>query len=582
MAGVPRAWYQATGFLSALARSDQPECRRLYDDVYRFTKGTYARRATALSAGRPLTLVAGTAGTGGGDLQRLTDGSWDTVGDHPERALQWRGGSACLRLDLGEAHVVSNLRLHLRGPTAVDRVHLALSRDGSAWDAVPVTLALAYDPRAGPGFDVLTFPPRVARWVEVRLAWPADTVVELDEILLPPDGDLLWDSRRRNAAGRVEWVLPAPRVVQTVRIAPVSAATAAAADVRLGQERLDAAAGTVSEGWLEWPLPPRLLETLSVHLPGVPETALRAEAIAAENRALGCPYALSPAAPSTYPDRGGELTDGQLSEAGFGDGRTVGWYDAPPTLFLGAGATAALERLRIHAQGGGYAAVEFPTSVEIATAAADGTWDVLLPRLRPLTFAIAPGAPETCRLGWAEVPLAGVSARQLRIRFLQAGGWTMLSEIEVLRQDRNLAHQAAYQLTPQPTSAARYSDNRGLLTDGALSSGSGWQGCVGWNSGSPEITLDLQAVTPIRLLAVHVVGGGAGAAFLPDRIDVRLSADGIAWSPAGQATCARGESGSEAIPAAMLLILPEPCPARYLRLNLQRHGWAMLHEIEVY
>ncbi len=582
MTGTPRAWYQATGFLSALANSAQTECRRLYDDVYRFTKGTYQRRATMLSAGRPVARVPESAETSPDDLRRLTDGSWDCAGDQPERALRLLGGSACLRLDLGESRVVSNLRLHRRGPTAVDGVRLALSRDGTTWAAAPTRVAVADDPPTGPGFHILTFSPAVARWLEISLAWPPGAALELDEMLVPPDGDLLWDSRRRDTADGSEWTLPSARVVQAVRVAPAGADSVATADVRLNQERLDTAAATQSEGWLEWRLPPRPLATLSVHLPGVAAAAVRAEAIAAPNRALGCPYSLAPAFPATYADAGSELTDGQLTEAGFGDGRTVGWYGNPPTVFLDLGAVASLDTLRLHAQGGGYAAVQFPQRIEVAVAAADGTWRVLPPGLRPLTFSVEAGAAETRTLGWTTVPLAGVTAQRLRLRLIQADGWTMLSEIEVQSQGRNLARQASYQLQPQPTSTAKYADNHGLLTDGATSPGGGWEGCVGWDSGTPEITLDLQTTTAIRLVVIHVVGGGAGAAFLPTRLDVSLSDDGITWTSAGQATGPLSESGTEVLPAVLLLTLPEPLPARFVRLTVQRHGWAMLHEIEVY
>jgi hypothetical protein len=589
MAGVPRAWYQATDFLRNLADSPRPECRQLYDDVYRFTKGSYQRRGTTLSEGRPVSLLwALGKGSDDGDLRRLTDGSWDTRGDRPERAVRLQGGKdgggVALRLDLGEARAVTNLRLHLRGATVPEVAHSARSRDGTTWEELRAAVALAYDPHAGPGFQVLTFPPGVTRWLEVTLKWPPDALLELDEVLVPPDGNLLWDSQRRSAGGRVEWALSAPRVVGAVRVAPVSAATVAAADVRLDLERLDPAAGTVGEGWLEWRLPPRLLETLSAGLPGVPDAAVRAEALAAANRALGCPYTLNPAFPATYPDAGGELTDGQLSETGFDDGRTVGWHGTPPTVFIDLGTAAHLDAVRLHGQGGGYAAVQFPTAVEVAVADGQGNWGVLAPGLRPLRFSVDEAAPETQRLGWAEVPLGGtgVTATRLRVRFVQAGGWTMLSEIEVLSQGRNLARQATYQFQPQPTSTAKYADDQGLLTDGSTSSGSGWMGCAGWSSGTPEITLDLQAPTEISLVVVHVVGGGAGGAFFPARLEVSVSGDGSAWTPAGLATCSRAESGTEAIPAAMVLALRAPRQARFVRLTVERHGWAMLHEVEVY
>ena len=580
MTGVARAWYQGTDLIRRLAESVRPEYRQLYDDLYRFHVGTYARRPWSMAEGRP---VAVDAMGKTSSVALLTDGAWGAPGTQAGAALQLSGGAATLRLDLAEVLVVSNVRLHLRDNGVLQQVQVRTSRDGKAWEPAEAVEVSQGQIAAGPGFRLLSLWPVLARQVELVLQWQADATLELDEVVVPPDGDALWGCRGEVHGSRVEWALGVSRVLHCLRVGPFPAGQGGMATARVGDLDLPArAAGP--DGWAEWLLPPIVAHEVACTYTGNPlQTALTAVAIPARNAALRRPYTLKPAFAAKYPDSGRELTDGVVSAAGFPDGRTVGWYGVAPCVVFDLGRDQALDQLRIHAQGGGYAAVQFPGSLDIAVAGADGSWRPLPPRFRPLSFVVPADSPAARQLGWAECALGGVSARQLRLQFgTPLGGWTMLSEIEIRSHDANLATTATYALQPAPSGDDPYSDTNGFLTDGVYS-GSGWKGCAGWNQGTPEITVDLQRETPVSQIVVHLVGGGAGAVYFPERIEASLSTDGTTWTAAGTSSDRPDDRRSkDRRNGVMALRLDAPRPARFLRLVVQRHGWTMVDEVEVY
>jgi hypothetical protein len=425
--------------------------------------------------------------------------------------------------------------------------------------------------------------PALVRHLELCLRWQPGVTLELGEVIVSPGANALWECRPEIRDGWAVWDSGSARVLQCLRIGPFAREGAAGIMARVdGRQFVSREVGP--DGWAEWFLPPVLARQVAVALPaGGPVPALAAVAIPTRNLAAQRPYTLSPAFPARYPDSGRELADGAVSADGFPDGLTVGWFGVAPSVTFDLGREQPLDRLRIHAQGDGYAAVHFPAALEVAVAAEDGSWQTLPPRQRPLVFALSAEAPATRRLGWAECSLDGVVARFLRLRFATPrGGWTMLSEIEILGSGRNLAAVATYALQPAPSSESKYSDNRDCLTDGAYAT-NGWNGCAGWHEGTPEITLDLQRQVPLNLVVVHLVGGGSGAVYFPERLETYLSLDGADWVPAAVSTDRPDEgTGTECRTGVMTVHIEPPRSARFVRLVLSRRGWLMVHEVEVY
>ena len=72
--GAVRAYYQGGDVIARLAASTHPGERQLYDDLYRFHKGTYTRRPTSLAEGALPT--PGSRWHAAAPEPRLVDGTW--------------------------------------------------------------------------------------------------------------------------------------------------------------------------------------------------------------------------------------------------------------------------------------------------------------------------------------------------------------------------------------------------------------------------------------------------------------------------------------------------------------------------
>ena len=60
-------------------------------------------------------------------------------------------------------------------------------------------------------------------------------------------------------------------------------------------------------------------------LNSIPVGAVSSRSVIEDNIALGCSYEASVASHGSYPDSGGELTDGQIGINSFYDGKWAGW-----------------------------------------------------------------------------------------------------------------------------------------------------------------------------------------------------------------------------------------------------------------
>jgi len=304
------------------------------------------------------------------------------------------------------------------------------------------------------------------------------------------------------------------------------------------------------------------------------------------NLARGCPYTLDPPLEAKYPDtEGRELTDGQVTVEGFGDGKTVGWASwagvSGVTVIIDTGAVRPLEAVEVHLQGGGYGAVHFPSRTAVAVSEEGQRWSQLAAsEAGPVDGTAGPGGNPDCLLGWLRVPLHGLPGRYVKLHFWPQG-WLMLSEVRVLSGGQNVALNRPYLCHPQPTSEGKYPDNSGKLTDGFYSRPEeAWQACVGFNQADPTITVDLGGRQRLRGARVHLLGGGQGAAWFPEEMAVSLSEEGQTWEPVGSTTAHPPETG-ETVVAGFMEVYFQPREARFVRFHLRRRGWAMPDEVEV-
>ena len=622
---LPRATYQGYDTIARLCRSENPRLRALYDDLYRFHQGKYTRKKPYQFLPTPRL-----NGFNREQLECLTDRLWRTRADRSVPFVQLRSGTHTLEFNLHQGLVVSDFRVHwvftfdgsLNAPRMV-RLLLSAEASGEQFEEVAAENLLELDAQSGGSFTILHFPMRFARRARLVVEVGEGESAGLDEVLLLPAPHLLWGKELPvDGAPRDALHLLTDGVVDTggvlcrnlkvsvppeilgqyvgetlwLHFALVSQLyTEPVLTVFLNEEQLGEPITlrfSKREMWVRIDLPPdgsiRKLEltVTEKHLGAarLQEVAL----LPARNLALGRPYVLEPPFPATYPDSGTELTDGELTREGFGDGKTVGWAEFDGTsevsLVFELPQVTPVEEVAIHLQGGGYGAVHFPPFVGVSVSEDGVRWHLVSStrrppaQLEPLPLADGLGRAE---LGWLRLPMQGERARFVKLR-LKVRGWLMLSEVQILSAGQNLVLGRPYTLHPAPTSSARYADNTGKLTDGVYSTeGSGWALCAGFDQGEPSITVDLQVLKPVRLVRAHLVGGGPGAVWFPEEMRVAVSPDGRQWFPVGATRQRPPETGDK--PAiGFMAVRFAPRQARYVRFQFVRRGWLMVDELEVW
>lgn len=308
--------------------------------------------------------------------------------------------------------------------------------------------------------------------------------------------------------------------------------------------------------------------------------------------ASGASYRFTPDVPGTYPDSGTLLTDGRIAE-GFVSGGTVGWQGASVvSVMFDLGRVMPVERVEAHMQGGGAAAVNWPSQV-LGLLASDAP-----PRSGFSGLRAPPQGLTVLRAGAVAVdrrrnandtdghivltPESPTPARYVSL-MLEPNGWLMLSEVRILSGGRNVAPDATYTLRPLPSGSA-YADDGARLTDGIVAQGLERGAVTGWEDDAPrEIVVDLGASRAIHRVTVWSLRGGKYGIYGPKSIEADVSADGAAWTRLGRATGPSGpEDGSSIGPAAYAVDAPADTAARYVRIRAIRlQAWAMLSEIEV-
>jgi hypothetical protein len=599
--GAVRAYYQGYNAIAGLCTSADPALRRLYDDLYQFHKGTYKRF-------RPYQPFRAAE-------KCLTDGRWKTRPDARAKAVELSGPSAVLTLPLESPHLAGDVRVHFAGSNAPQRVSLAVGTDpaDNGLTEVATEDAVIANPEDGGGFAALTFPVQRTRSLRLKFEMKAGERVAVDEVVLMPAHHLLCglpytadpgiaDLSRcltdgvtggeamavwRNGRGEVRFDLPEAYYAETLHVHFRPLGKKAFAP----QFSVDLAAGVQAadkEGWAAVTLNrsvQHMVLTVQDSVAGVvavDEVAL----LPAKNLAAGCAYTYDPPFRAKYPDtQGSELTDGEISR-GFGDGKTVGWSKwsgvRDVTVLVDLGATRPFEAVAAHLQGGGYAAIEFPERVAVSVSEDGKKWT------RVAVSGGAPAATEShelggmrCALGWLSLPTTGARGRYVKCQFVPKG-WLMLSEIRVVSGGANVAAHQPYSIQSQPTGEETYADNAGLLTDGFYAqAGSGWKACAGFDQADPTVVADLGAVYRIGVARVHVQGGGPGGVCFPSKVSVSTSVDSQTWRLAGE-TAEHPSEENKTAAAAFMGVTFEPREARFVRFRIQKHGWAMLDEIEVF
>jgi len=328
-------------------------------------------------------------------------------------------------------------------------------------------------------------------------------------------------------------------------------------------------------------------------------TALSPGETPVDSACVGCAYTTDQNVEAQYPDRGGRLTDGEVATEGFWQGKSVGWTAAEVGITIDLGTPRAVEAVRVHLEGGGYAAVNLPDTVtaelskrqplgpqatsgrgaapEVPVPVAFATsGDVVVSSEREMGgSAHAVGTMDLVCQG------PGLEGRYVTLRFA-CRGWLMVSEIEVLSAGGNAALGASYAVRPlpDPLVGTQYADDGARLTDGRAAEGFDRSAVVGWTNRDAVVTVDLGVAMSVREVSAFVLGGGLYGIVAPPSARVECSADGEQWAPFGSA--ALTDPADNSIHAMRLLVTGSATGVRYVRFTAARPaGWTMISEVAV-
>ncbi len=577
--------YYELGIAQSFCRSANPGVRQIYEDMYRFAKGTYTRRA--FHQPLPSAPVLG-GSTPAQSTACLVDGNWRTQSLSGAQVVNLSGPKTTLTFELAGGRLIGDVRVHFTAaPSGVVvspndvTVSLSTAPSGESFVESAAIGPLALSAENGGGFGILNFPAKWARRMRLSFDIPAGQQVAVDECLVLPAAQPLWgmayaapgstgngtnltDGLAGNSAktvwnaasGQVSFNLPEARYAGSLWVHFVRQKAGAFAP----QAAVDAASGGAGaaavvlgdEAWAAVPVN-RMVSSITITLADASagEVAVDELAFLGDHPAFGKSYTLTPAFSATYPDTGNkELTDGQLS-SGFGDGRTVGWYSYNPnfaswmmpsavTVVVDLGAARALDKVEAHLLGGGSGEVNFP-SAATASFSSDGL------QWTPELFL---GAPDASPAGWMRQATAGTTGRFVKLKFWMTASWLMLSEVNVWSGGANVASGKPYSLMPQPSLAwANQVDNSAKLTDGFYAAPgviSDWDpvsSFVEFSNINPVVKLDFGGIQKIQGARGHFISNTWSGRYFPGRVDFYTSLDGAAWTLAGSTSSHPTEPG---------------------------------------
>jgi len=603
MRGAVHAYYQGRDTIARLCHSDVPADRDLYEALYQFAKGTFAGQRCRLTTSCSYRIVGPRMPEFPDNGRKLTDGRLVNDPTTADRLVGLAGTSSRIELDLGTLRRIAEveLRVATRGTLAIGLpaaaacpvyFDVATSTTGRDWQPAGRGYRWYATPseRITAGGLVAEFPAVDARFVALTVHQAAGKITLVDE-LLGESAPMLTDDALCQAASpaALEVTLRDPRHLGLVRVRSPQAAAIAWLDVlaRLDGTRAWKPLGQATRRADLWDFDAGAAFAGQLRLVATPQAGKRAtldavEVYPADSLARGKPYELWPAHPEKYGDPERRiLTDAQVSERGFGDHRMVGWYFQNVEVSLDLGQSVTIDGARLHSQGGGYAAVEFPVRVDVLVSLDGRAWSWVGAIDRPPEKLLLDRATNHTRLqlGWMATHFAPVAARFVLFRATPRA-WTMFSEMEVLAAGKNVAQGRPYHLRPAPASSAPYADATGRLTDGQYTS-TGWGRAVGWNTERPRVVVDLGLPVSVSEVCAHVLGGGPGGVHFPTSLAVATSCDGVRWEAEQAVRACPPETGHDAAQATLRVLFPAR-PARYVRLEFTRRGWLMLDEVEVY
>lgn len=286
----------------------------------------------------------------------------------------------------------------------------------------------------------------------------------------------------------------------------------------------------------------------------------------------GRPYTLSPSPSGSYPDSGGELTNG-VTATGESWVNAAGWLNINPTITVDLGQVYSLNGAQLYvgnSHGNGSFGVFRPASVAVSTSS-DGVNFTPIGSLAFSAFSDI-GTKNQVDRGSATVSATG---RWVRFTITRGGSWVMVTELVVTTSF------VPYTLSPPPSSS--YPDSGGELINGVTATGEHWVNAAGWLNVNPTITWDLGQVynlQEIQLFVGNTYGTGQFfGVFRPASVAVSVSSDGVSFTPVGNLSFSAYSSIGTKYQVD-LGRLPLNASGRWIRYSVVAGGsWVMVTEM---
>ena len=174
-------------------------------------------------------------------------------------------------------------------------------------------------------------------------------------------------------------------------------------------------------------------------LSSIPVSAISSRSLVANNIALGCSYVASVPAHGSYPDSGGELTDGQIGINSFYDGNWAGWSgngDTPVEITFDLQSVQSFSKIEAvtlnnNAAGG----IKYPLSIAFDYSVDGSTWNSIVSEPFPAD------APEDSLYTYSYTLPEEVEGQYVKMSF-PANGWAFFSEVRVLQMTEDTSPSA--------------------------------------------------------------------------------------------------------------------------------------------
>lgn len=323
-------------------------------------------------------------------------------------------------------------------------------------------------------------------------------------------------------------------------------------------------------------------------MPGTTSEILR-------HRWVGEPYTIDPpVGEPRYPDTGGMLTGGLVSNDGFQHGASVGWLGGSVRILVDLGRNVFVDEVRLHCHGGGASGIGWPEEAAVALTKERvlqlqglGVASRGLQVLSEPSIVVRNRRSETDQSGvLVSRPSAAVRGRYVLLS-AKAAGWLMADELEVWSGGRNVALGRPYALLPHPTAEPVperiYPDDGVRLTDGRVAQDFEPGLVAAWRD-VPLRTVRIRPFPgPVREVSVWALGGGRHGILYPARVTVGLRDASGRWTRVPAVPDAREpEDGSFCRPVRYRAELPATIVAAEAEVAIEGRddAWVAVSEVE--